>query len=277
MYSNLKKIFFISLILLFFVYPSKTFAQVVINELSTGGSSDWVEIGLVATESADLSSYKLVDKSGNEKELSGNLTPSNYMSFDWSNRLDNTGDVVKLVSKANGNQIDSISYGNEGGVCSPNNNESIGRVDNGNVIERFSSPTRDATNQGATLNPCPTPSPEPTATATSTPTTTPTASPTKTPTVKPTIAPTKTPTLRPSATPTEEPEETATPEPTQESESLVNATETPTPQGIVAGASTSKKGISPIANIFIYSGAGLMGIGGIGLYIKHKKQYNSVQ
>ena len=110
----------------------------------------------------------------------------------------------------------------------------------------------------------PLPTPTQTATATSTPTTT--AASTSIPTKTATATPIKTATTKPTttATPTEKP----TDEP--ESENKINLTETDikvktSPEGIVAGATTTKK--SPLLSIlFIISGVGFLGYGSYLIY-----------
>lgn len=218
-------------VLFFLLTPHKVFAQVVINEFSSGTSSDWIELYNTSTEAINLSSYKLMDSTTNDKVLSGDISAGGFISFSFSNWLNNDGDTVRLF---NGDDlIDSISYGGEGQVCTSGDGESIGRYPDGNnTIDRFLISTRDSSNNGATLKPCPTPTPEPT------PTNEPNScngtcgsnancqSPlvcyegycrnndcksvtdcncsTVTPTPTPTVAPTSSPTSKPTSTPEEE-------------------------------------------------------------------------
>jgi len=230
-----------SLVILF-LFPKIARAQVVINEFSSFSAYDWVEIYNISTESADLSLYKLKDKYGNEKPLSGIIAPypNGFSSVDWYNKLDKTGDVVNLIRVSDGFLIDSVSYGLEGGVCAPEDGESVGRYPDANqTIERFSTSSRNVSNNDTPRDPCPTPTPE--ATATPTPTNSPTATPTKTPT------PTPSTTLRASPTPTHS--TTSTPLST----SPLRASSAPTaiPENLVLGLRNelASADSSPVASV----------------------------
>ena len=188
---------------LFFLFPKSAHAQVVINEMSTATSSDWIE--LYAYEDTDISGWILDDLNTStnlETFPQGTVIgPSTnaFLVINVKDRLNNSGDIVTIFGNANQN-VDEIAYGDKGGVCIPLSSGSIGRIDNGNVVERFSIPTRGRSNVGATLDSCPTPTPSPSPTptnvptATNTPTPTPTPKPTLTPTPKPTVTPIKLPT-----------------------------------------------------------------------------------
>ena len=194
----LKKI--VIFFLFFLWFSTNVSAQVVINEMGTQSSPDWVEIYNVATKSADLSLYKLEDSGNNVKNLSGIIQSFGFATFDWSNRLNNDGDTIKLVRISDNYLVDKITYGGLGNVCVPSTGESVGRYPDANsIIDRFQNSTKGLSNNSAILNPCPTPTPEPTATFTPTPTSKPTATPKptttpipiKAPTLKLTVKPTK--------------------------------------------------------------------------------------
>lgn len=104
----------------------------------------------------------------------------------------------------------------------------------------------------------PSPSPAPTTAPTSTP------SPTKTSTPKPT--PTKTSTPKS----TSSPEESEVPEFKVTNVSVDEASETSTPEGLVAGAKTSKFPFQAIG--LVVSGLGLMGYGGYTYFTKKKHE-----
>lgn len=255
----------------FFIFPQKTFAQVIINELYTKGSSDWVELYVV--ESVDMTGWVLDDDGtvSNLEEFNQSYEAGDFITINVANRLNDTGDIVSLYSDTN-DEIDNMSYGNKGGVCVAGENQSVGRVDNGNTIERFSSSSKNLTNIGMTLDPCPTPSPEPTTPPTQEtapdPTTAPTSRPTKTPTPKPTA--TKKPTIKPTSTSESDSSESGF---VLSDVSIGDKNATPTPEGEVAGASTSKD--FPFQAVgLILSGVGFMGYGGFSLYKRSKNQYN---
>ncbi|KKU09144.1 MAG: putative cell surface glycoprotein, partial [Candidatus Woesebacteria bacterium GW2011_GWB1_45_5] len=221
---------------LLFLFPSSISAQVIINEFSSFDSSgDWVE--LYAIENTDISGWILRDAAASKMETIPDGTaigPSGFYVVEVGNRLNVDGDIVKLLMPDDVTIVNQIPYGSEGGVCAPGQGGSVGRVDNGNVVERFAAPTKGLTNTGAQLNPCPTPTPSPTRSPTPTPdptqapATAPTATPAPTPTKTP--IPTKTPSPKPTKTASPSPEvlgEEATPDisPTQEAE-----TATPVPE-----------------------------------------------
>lgn len=184
------------------------YAGIVINEFSSGSSSDWIELYNTGTSSADLSAYRLKDASTNVKNLSGMLAAGGIISFSFSSWLNNTGDTVRLVSGDGSNEFitDKMEYGGNNGMCAPLENQSIGRLPDGwTDIKRFAVGSRDGTNNTGTEAPCPSPTLTPTPTAALLPTLTPTSTPqpavteTPTPVATHTPMPTvkKTPTLRP--------------------------------------------------------------------------------
>ena len=238
----------------FFFYVTIHVNAQIINEISSGSSDDWVEIYNNTSRPIDLSQYKLVDAHPNEKILTGILDPESFTAIDWYNKLDKNGDTVYLKKIADNTDVDFIKYGSSDSVCVPDANQSIGRYENGNVIERFEFPTKGATNIGANILPCPTPSPSPS------PTPQPTIAPTPTPTV------TKTPTAVPLQTKTPTPVPTKSPPPSPKADRIAGASAgdaTPTNEPEVMGLSFTKP-LSKNKNltlpiIFISSGVLLIG------------------
>lgn len=167
---------------LFFLARS-AFAALYINEFSSETDPDWVEIYNSGPDSTDLSLYRLRDNTATNKvDLSGDLEAGGFMTFDWSNKLNKSGDIIKLLLVSDeANPIDQVSYGDVGDdVIAPLSNQSAGRSSDGSgTWGIFSSPTKGSTNNSST--------PEPTITPTSVPTSTPTRipTPTKTPTPAP--------------------------------------------------------------------------------------------
>lgn len=172
-------------------------ASPLINEFSSSDSSDWIEIYNSGTEASDLSLYRIRDLTANNKlDLSGSLNAGDFASFEWSNKLNNGGDLIKLVLISDESIIDQVSYGDQGGIGAPEVGQSAGRKsDGGSEWTIFTLSSRNSSNNSSpTLSP-----PSPTPTKTPTPTKSPT--PTKTPTVvksssgdvKTTIAKTPTP------------------------------------------------------------------------------------
>ena len=173
------------LVTLFLTFTSTVKAQVVINEFSSSTSFDWIE--LYGFEDTDMSGWILddFDTSTNIKVFpSGTIIGPSSIPFlveDVGNRLNNSGDVIVLYNVF-GTKADEIPYGDKGGVCIPTEIGSVGRYpDAVNVVERFRNFSRNASNNLAELDPCPTPTLEPTNTTTPTPKPSSTPKPTNTP------------------------------------------------------------------------------------------------
>lgn len=219
-------LFAVLLSLPLFFFPKHVFAALYINEFSSDTSPDWVEIyNNSSAETVDLALYKLKDNStsGNEKDLSGQLAPGGFISFDWGNSLNKTGDIINLIKINDGFLIDKVAYGDQGtDVTAPSSAQTGGRqIDGTGGWVIFSISTKNATNNTST--------PVPTATLTPTPSPTPTTVPT------PTKTPTPTSTPKPAATSTPKPANTATPVPT------VKATATNAPTITIIPTKTEAK------------------------------------
>ncbi len=267
----MRKLLFFLIFLGFLMFPASVSAQVIINEFSSYESSgDWVE--LFANEDTDISGWVLRDTASSKMEtipngiIIGPTQPSSFYIAEVGNRLNVEGDIIKLLRSDDTTLIDQAPYGNQGGVCAPDSTQSVGRVDNGNVFERLS-PTKNATNVGAQLFPCPTP----TSTPTSTPTQVPTPAPTATPTKTPTPVPTKTPT--PKGTPTKTPEivEDTTSSPSDIS--VLGLRNQMTEEVKDASKSPDKKNFPILAIGFIVAGIAFIGYSG---YVIFKKSKNPI-
>lgn len=179
---------------LFTLATFPAFASPMINEFSSADSSDWIEIYNSGTDTVDLSLYRIKDLTANNKlDLSGSLTPSGFAAFDWSNKLNNGGDLIKLVLISDESIVDQISYGNQGGIAAPSSSQTGGRQTDGdsNWAILTTASKGSSNNSSSVFTP-----PSPTPTKTPTPTKSPI--PTKIPTEKP-VSPAKT---TPSKTPT---------------------------------------------------------------------------
>lgn len=268
------------LLLLFFVNllsPQIVKAQIQINEVSSKSSPDWVEIYNNSPDAIDLSLYKLTDRAGNLKSLTGSLINGGFIAFDWHNKLDNDGDTIYLLVASNSAQIEEFTYGDPGSVCLPDEAGSVGRVDNGNTIERFSLSTKAQTNTGSVINTCPSPTPEPTPSPTVSivPTPTKTATPTPTISISPTYSPkpTKTPSPRASPSPDDGNSLLESPEISLGSVDTDTGSYKNEKVGVVAGASTQK--VPLIAYLLICLGTGFLLYGGYTLYNKKRAEKNS--
>ena len=134
-------------------------AQVVINEFSSYETSgDWIEF--YAFEDTDISGWlvrdsaKTIVKIIDEGILIG-PTLKKYYAIDVGGRLNRGADAIRLFKADDVTLVDEIFYGNDGGVCAPGPNQSVGRYPDANsTLERFSVPTKDSSNDLTTLDPC---------------------------------------------------------------------------------------------------------------------------
>lgn len=173
---------------------SPVYAKLSINEFSSGTGSDWVEIYNDSDTEVPLSLYRLRDNtSTNKLDLNGILSGKGFIIFEWSDRLNNTGDIIKIV-KIDDESVeeDKVIYGNLEGriVDAPSASQFAARVsDGGGAWALFTSSTKGATNVNATpaptSTPMPTETPKPTPSATKTPTPGKQATPTETRTADP--------------------------------------------------------------------------------------------
>lgn len=192
-------------LLLSSIFCKSSFAALYINEFSSGTSdSDWVEIYNSDSNSVDLSLYLLRDSTATNKlDLSGSIGANGFATFEWSNRLNNPGDTIKILLNTDESLIDQVVYG-EGGLQAPQDTQTAGRNPDGSSnIVLLSSSTKGASNN--TASPVPTATLTPTKSPTPTHTPTPTKSPTPTPTIKPTSTPTPIILLSSDKTPTPKP------------------------------------------------------------------------
>ncbi|MBI2329832.1 hypothetical protein HYU94_00375, partial [Candidatus Daviesbacteria bacterium] len=161
-------------ILLLLTAKTVSAATIKINEFYAAGSTtsnpDWVEIYY---SGVDITLYQLKDAAGNTKNLSGGSYNGNFATVDWSNRLNNDGDTIKLALIITPDSpIDQVTYGGSGDISVPNSQQSAGRSTDGTggwVL--FSIPTKGYTNNTSLPTPTPTitPTPSPTPTPSSAP------------------------------------------------------------------------------------------------------------
>lgn len=270
--NRLAKALFILLSFAFLIFPKAVYAQVLINEFSSFESSgDWVE--LYAFEDTDISGWILKDSVSEIETIPtgtviGPATTPYYVA-EVGNRLNVDSDKISLLKPDLNTQVDTVSYGNQSSVCKPESGQSVGRFENGNTIERFSTPTKGTTNVGANLAPCPTPysTPIPTPSPTITPSLTP--PPTKTPTPTPVPIPTKTSTSPPA---TKKPNPTPTALNFEEvlgvTEDLTVGENSPTPTGMAQATNNSNKKLPALAMVLIISGLMFMTFAGYLIYKK---------
>ena len=175
---------FCLLVFIFTVSPS--FASPVINEFSSNTSPDWVEIYNPDQEAVDLSMFRIRDLTASNKlDLSGNLDPGSFLVFEWSNKLNNGGDLIKLVLISDESIIDETKYGDEGGLSAPLSTQTGGRKeDGGDEWVLFRSSSKGASNNSSDVYVPPTPTNTPIPTPTNPPKPIKTPTPIKSKTIK---------------------------------------------------------------------------------------------
>ncbi|MDP1614715.1 MAG: lamin tail domain-containing protein, partial [Methylococcales bacterium] len=176
-------------IFLFLTSNSKIYAQSgpIINEFSSAVSnSDWVELYNNSDSFINLSDYSLSDGSTNTKNFSCILAPYGFLTVDWNNTLNNSGDIIYL--KKSDGMVDCVSYGDgAGNKCEGKDTADLEKlvadesgartVDGGSLWIKTTNITKDGPNDGSQkspeaicLAPSSTPVPSPTWTITPTPT-----------------------------------------------------------------------------------------------------------
>lgn len=149
---------FLIILIGFLIFYSPVFASsVLINEFLSNPSSgsDWIELYNPTNSTVDLTNWTLFDSTSNMKALSGSISPTRFITFDVSNRLNNSGDSIYLKD-LNGNVQDSFTYSHDPGV-----DRSIGRQSDGESWKIFTSSSKAITNSSLTEYNTPTPTPNP--------------------------------------------------------------------------------------------------------------------
>ena len=129
-----------------FLLSSDTYAaetSVVLNEIYAPTSSeDWVELYNAGGSEIDLSGWELRDAATTPmKTIPDNtrIPPSGLLVFEVSNRLNNSGDTVRLVDK-NGMEVDRFEY------SSSTAGRSFARLTDGKDWQVDQNPTKGSTN-----------------------------------------------------------------------------------------------------------------------------------
>jgi hypothetical protein len=244
----------LSLPIFFLMFPTKVFAQVVINEILPDPDGDdtdneWIEI--FNPDNLDLNGYVLEDKNG-KKIILTNIVDKwavIYPHGEGGFAITNTGSTIKLYeSSLSTEPINSYSY--EGST----KGKSWGRLpDGGAEYALVLDPSPGSSNQA------PTPTPTPIPTLTSTPTSTPTLTPTPTPIPIPTATPKKSLSPRPSPNLEPDVEGLETTEPT-DIQDLRNQLTSVEPVATEGGATQKKSPGLPI--FLIVGGVSCMGVSG---------------
>lgn len=104
----------LSFIIFSLFFPTALAAEngILINEIYAPGTPDWVELYNPSNEEIDITNWKLLDNSTTPiKTFSQGTTigPNAFFVIEVSNRLNNSGDHVKLVDQ-NGTQLNQFEY-----------------------------------------------------------------------------------------------------------------------------------------------------------------------
>ncbi len=163
--------------LLYFASGRHVSAQVVINEVmaNPGTGNDWVELKNISDQTVNLSGWSIEDSNSlltAVPSLSTQiLAPSEYLVLEVSNRLNNTGDQVKLKNPAN-TLTDSFTF------TQTTLDQSWARIADGVGEFAAAVASRGSANQSAIV---PTPSPSPSTAPSLSPTPSPSPNPTPSP------------------------------------------------------------------------------------------------
>jgi hypothetical protein len=169
---------------LFFV-PLQAFAKVWINEFSSNGSNDWIELYNDDDASVQLEDFRIRDSSATNKlDLTGQITGKGFAVFDWGTKLNNDGDAIRLLLRNDESLVDQVVYGGTREIDAPASGQTAGRQPNGGAAwVLFATGSKGSSNAEAPVAPTatqvpvntPTPTREPTPTKIPTPTKVPSA------------------------------------------------------------------------------------------------------
>lgn len=148
-------------LLLFLLSSSNILASessVVLNEVyPPTNSEDWVELYNPSSFEVDISGWKLLDLATTPMKVipdNTKIAPKSFLVFAVSNRLNNTGDTIKLVDK-NGTGLDSFKY------IASEENKSFARLPDGEGgWFGGQTPTKEASNGTNPPNEEPAPAPK---------------------------------------------------------------------------------------------------------------------
>src|SRR3989344_3756432 len=178
---------FVLVFFLSFHPPVFADSNVLINEfyaLGSGDDPDWVELYNKSDSPINLEDWVIRDETDSNKiDLDGYICQKNFRRFNFSNRLTNGGDKIRLFDLESATlPQDEIVYFSDA-IPVHSQGQSTGRNPDGAstwVLMTSPTPTDD---NSCTLAPTPSPSPSPTPSTSSTSTATPTPTPKTTSTI----------------------------------------------------------------------------------------------
>lgn len=129
---------------------------VVINEFSSFGNADWVELYNTTASSVLLTGWTVKDEAGPGVALSGTVAAHGFFVVELGGALGDTGDTIYLSDETDA-VMESASYGDVGGVAAPATGQSTARGSDGGVVWVPGVPTKGQTNAPTDITPPGTP------------------------------------------------------------------------------------------------------------------------
>jgi hypothetical protein len=149
-------IFFQSFYSLFMVLPTAALAgtpgAIKINEFSSYGNSDWVELYNTTGASVDVAGWYVQNGSGVQQTLAGSIAAHDFLLVQKANFLSDTQDVIRLFDDTPA-MIDVTSYGSLSSAPVPSEGKSSALVTDGGAVWALASPTPGYTNVIDTIPP----------------------------------------------------------------------------------------------------------------------------
>lgn len=258
----MKKIaFFIFLFLILSIRTSLASSAILINEFSALSEPDWVEIYNNSSEKINVGGWVIRDSTESNKiNLTGYICPNSFRKFDFSNRLNNGGDIIKILdSESSTTPINEITYFSST-IPEHQASQSTSRQSQGS--ENWQVLTSPSPENDESCFPEPTPSPQPSLSPSPSPSSNPT--PKSTPKIS-----TKFPTPSPSPKPSDNQSKEVLGEKTDNSTPSANLSsnyqDSPSPATGYTQESSQK-----IAGIFIGVGSVLVAISAA-IYLWYKR------
>jgi hypothetical protein len=149
-------IFFQSFYSLFMVLPAAALAgipgAIKINEFSSYGNSDWVELYNTTGASVDVAGWYVQNGLGVQQALAGSIAAHGFLLVQKANFLSDTQDVIRLFDDTPA-MIDVTSYGSLSSAPVPSEGKSSALVTDGGAVWALASPTPGYTNVIDTIPP----------------------------------------------------------------------------------------------------------------------------
>lgn len=258
-----------ALIFSIFFHPSVfADASVVINEfyaLGSGDDPDWVELYNQSESNINLEGWLIRDETESNKiSLSGYICGKSFRKFEFSNRLNNSGDKIRLFDSESASAAkDEITYFSSEIPTHAQGQSTSRDPDGASYWVLMTSPT-PSDNNSCTPQPSPSSTPSPTPTSTSQSSTS-----TKSPT----------PTPKPSATPAKSAQPSPLPTPNSvlgtKTEEQLLLTSTPEASPAQSAESEESKGSSKTKIAAMLTGSGVILIGlSIGFFVLYNRTLN---